>query len=76
MDGDSDDVSSIGGDSGEAGTTISGSVGSASVIVVSGARLMLAWGSAWGNNQYNNQATGLCCSPCSCMCRRHRVIKS
>ena len=41
---DSDDVLSIGG---EAGTAISGpSVGSTSVIVVSGAQLMLAQGSA------------------------------
>ena len=42
MDGDSDDVLSIGG---EAGTEISGSVGSASAIIVSGAQLMLEQGS-------------------------------
>ena len=41
VDGDSDDVVSIGG---EAGTEISGSVGSA--VVVSGAQPMLAQGSA------------------------------
>ena len=50
MDGDSDDVLSM---YGEAGPEISGSVGSASVITVSGAQLMLAQGSAQGNNQYN-----------------------
>ena len=42
MDGNSDDVLSIGG---EAGTEISGSVGSASVMVVSGVQLVLAQGS-------------------------------
>ena len=40
-DGDSDDVLSTGG---ETGTEISGSVGSASVTIVSGEKLMLAQG--------------------------------
>ena len=49
-DGGSDDVLSIGG---ETGMGISGSVWSASVTVVSGAQLILVQGKAWGNNQYN-----------------------
>ena len=47
MDGGSDNVSSIGG---ETGMGISGRVGSASVTVISGAQLMLAQGRAWDNN--------------------------
>ena len=43
IDGDSDDVSSIGG---KVGTEIPGSVGSASVIIVSSAQMMLGQGSA------------------------------
>ena len=43
MDGSSNDVLSIGG---ETGMGISGSLGSASAAVVSGARLMLAQGKA------------------------------
>ena len=50
MDEGSDDVLSIGG---ETGTGISGNVGSASVTVVSGAQLTLVQGKEWGNNQYD-----------------------
>ena len=48
IDGGSDDVLSIGG---ETGMGILGSVGSASVTVVSGAQLMLAQGNAGGSHQ-------------------------
>ena len=50
MDAGSDDVLNIGS---ETGMGVSGSVGFASVTVVSGAQLMLAQGKAWGTDQYN-----------------------
>ena len=50
MDEGSDDVFSIGS---ETGTEISGSKRSASVTIVSGVQSMLSQGKAWCNNQYN-----------------------